>query len=222
MGSPTLHPGVNIALSRFDMDELHVAKAIIAGELTSPQWYNDNLFLIALRITGTGASYRTAHEEYVWRDPSIYMTPEFLERCQGLPVVFDHPDGSLLNTKEFLDRMVGTIFLPYLKPEVNEVWGIAKILDVKAAELLATDKMSTSPAVLCLGQKLPMKDGKMLLVEDKPHFLDSLAICPLGVWDKGRPAAGVESVDAQSAEEAETLDLFLRNLKIYELSHRYG
>ena len=68
-----------------DLDELGIAKAIRDGALTSPQEYA-NLLLVALRITGTGAAYRSGANEFVWRDPSIYLNAEFLQRCNGLPV----------------------------------------------------------------------------------------------------------------------------------------
>lgn len=218
LGAPGNHPGVYIALSRFEMDELAVAKAIRDGELSSPQAY-ENLLLIALRITGTGMSYRSAHKEYVWRDASIYMNPEFLERCAGLPVILQHPKKSLLNTEEFRERIVGTIFVPFLKPEVQEVWGIAKILDMEIAEVLKDEVMSTSPAVLCLGDKVPMPGGENMLVEDKPHLLDHLALCPQGVWDKGGPPMGVESIDAERAD-SDPLDIILRTVKINEIAQR--
>lgn len=217
LSSSLLHPGVYIALNRFQMDELAVAKAIRDGELSSPQAY-ENLLLIALRITGTGMSYRSAHKEYVWRDASIYMNPEFLERCNGLPVILQHPKKSLLNTEEFRDRISGTIFVPYLKPEAQEVWGIAKILDMEVAEMLKDEVMSTSPAVLCLGDKVTMAGGENMLVEDKPHLLDHLALCPLGVWDRGGPPMGVESIDAERADSA--LDVILHRAKLNEIVNR--
>lgn len=199
LSSPLLHPGVRIALQRFDMDELSIAKAIQAQELTSPQRYG-NLLLIAMRITGTGRAYRQSIDEYVWRDPSIYLNDEFLERCMGLPVIMEHPKAKMLDTNEFRDRIVGMITVPYIRD--NEVWGVAKILDMEAADMLETEKMSTSPAVVFVnaeasGVKMPMKDGATLLIEGKPSLLDHVALTPLGVWDKGGPPTGVESIDAE-------------------------
>jgi len=216
MSSPVLHPGVNIALLRFDLDELGIAKAIQAGELTSPQRYG-NLMLIAIRITGTGASYRQALDEYVWRDSSLYLTPEFLERCNGLPVIVEHPKGKMLNTDEFKDRIAGMIFLPYIQGD--EVWGIAKILDMDVAQMLEEETMSTSPAVVFLnaavGSKYTMKDGNTLLIEGKPSLLDHVAICAVGIWDKGGPPLGIESIDTKADSAA--LDLILRQLKVNEV-----
>ena len=217
----TLHPGPRIAIARLTMDELGVAKAIRDGDLTSPQYYGKDMMLVALRITGTGMSYRPQVGEFVWRDSSIYMNAEFLERCNGLEVIFRHPKKTMLNTEEFRDRIVGTIFVPYLKPEVEEVWGIAKIRDMHAAKLLENEDMSTSPGVLCLGNKTPGPDGKPILIEDKPFLLDHLAILlEPGVWDKGGPLAGVESVDAGVDEEQSPLDLILRKLKLNDLVDR--
>lgn len=222
--NPDLHPGAYVALNRFDMDELAVAKAMAAGELASPQLYNKDLMLIALRITGTGVSYRSAHKEYVWRDPALYMNQEFLERCNGLEVIFRHPKKTMLNTQEFLDRIVGTIFVPYLKSELNEVWGIAKIRDMDAGQMLATEEMSTSPGVLCIGEKIEVSDGRRMLLEDKPTLLDHLAILPPGepgVWDKGLPVSGVDAIDAVPLpDDDEPLDVILRRLQINEVASR--
>jgi 8-oxo-dGTP pyrophosphatase MutT (NUDIX family) len=189
-----LHPGVKIALERFRMDELGVARAIALGELTSPQRY-ENMSLFALRITGTGVAYRQGLDEFVWRDPKIYLNEEFLARCAGLPVIVDHPEKNALDSQEFQDRIVGTILLPYI--EGNEVWGVAKIFDDSTIKMLKTHQLSTSPAVVfrnagsTLAKKL--KDGKTLLIEGKPSLLDHLAICEQGVWDKGGEPTGVKS-----------------------------
>jgi 8-oxo-dGTP pyrophosphatase MutT (NUDIX family) len=221
LSSSLLHPGVPIALRRFEMHELDMAKAIVSGELTSPQRY-ENLLLVAIRITGTGVSYRGGkHDEFPWRDPSLYLNPEFLERCNGLPVILEHPDKTFLNTKEFRNRIVGTIFLPYIKND--EVWGIAKILDMEAAEMLESDKMSTSPAVFCGGLKYKMKDGTKLLIEEEPTIVDHIALLfeGQGVWDKGLGMAGVESIDAVPiADSASPLDDILRTLKLHDIAAR--
>lgn len=188
-----IHPGVLVSLSRLGMDELGVAQAIRDGELVSPQWY-ENVALFALRITGTGVAYRTKLDEYVYRKPDLYLNQHFLDRCNGLPVIWEHPDTGKLNTEEFLDRVIGTIVLPYIKGE--EVWGIAKIYDQDAARAMESKQLSTSPAVVFRAtdgnQRATLEDGSALLVEGKPSLLDHLAICEEGVWDKGRDPTGVE------------------------------
>ena len=198
-GAPQpLHPGVAIALARLDMDELGVARAMAAGQLTSPQRY-ENVWLFAIRITGTGVSYRHARKEFVWRDPSVYINDEFLARCNGLAVIWEHPEKSLLNHKEFGDRAIGSVMLPYLRDDKpDEVWGIAKVYDEEAAREMRDNVMSTSPAVNFAdpseNDRIKLEDGKIMLIEGKPSLLDHIAICSAGVWDKGGDPTGVESV----------------------------
>jgi 8-oxo-dGTP pyrophosphatase MutT (NUDIX family) len=225
LSSTALHPGVYIALQRFDMDELGVSRAIVTGELTSPQRYK-NLLLIAIRITGTGAAYRTTGDEFVWRDPSIYMNDEFLQRCNGLFVILNHPpDKPTLDTDQFRKRIVGSVFLPFLKPEINEVWGVAKIADMDIAELLENEPVSTSPGVLFLKselrRELATEDGKTIVIEGEPCLLDHIALCPYGVWDKGGDPAGVDSIEARhdSIDEVK-LDTMLRLFKLDEFHRR--
>jgi 8-oxo-dGTP pyrophosphatase MutT (NUDIX family) len=188
-----LHPGAAVSLKRMFMDELQVAKCIRDGELVSPQHF-ENVWLFALRITGTGTAYRRRLDEYVYRKPENYLTSEFLERCNGLPVIWEHPEAGKLDGKEFADRIIGTILLPYIQGD--EVWGIAKIYDDGAANLMATKQLSTSPAVVFRhtdgNVHAKLENGHSLLVEGKPSLLDHLAICEEGVWDKGGDPAGVE------------------------------
>lgn len=197
-----LHPGVQVALDRLAMDELGVARAMAAGRLTSPQRY-ENVWLFAIRITGTGASYRHARKEFVWRDPSIYLNDDFLARCAGLSVIWEHPEKSLLSHKEFGERAIGSVMLPYLRADKpDEVWGIAKIYDEEAALEMRQDQMSTSPAVNFAdpteNDRIKLEDGSVMLIEGKPSLLDHIAICPAGVWDKGGDPTGVESVEVMA------------------------
>jgi len=198
-----LHPGCRIALDRPAMNELDVARAMATGELSSPQRYM-NVSLFAIRITGTGAAYRRALDEYVWRKPEMYLNDEFVARCNGLQVIFEHPDGATLNSKEFAERSVGSIMLPYVMGD--EVWGIAKIYDDEAIGVLLTDPMSTSPTVvLSPGSKTyKANDGSTILDESEPLLLDHVAICARGVWDKGGEPRGVTSAtigDSDMTEE---------------------
>jgi hypothetical protein len=197
--SLNLHPGVAVAIRRLTADELGVARMIAAGELSSPQQY-ENIALFALRVTGTGAAYRRALEEFVWRDPKIYLNDEFLARCAGVPVVFWHQKGGVLSTKEFVDRTVGMIFFAYIKGD--EVWAIARIYDENAAKIISSEQWSTSPTVIfrdpSVNSKVTLEDGKTLLIEGKPSLIDSLAICEKGVWDKGGPPIGVDSAHVAS------------------------
>ncbi len=217
-----LHPGLLTTLSIPSMHEMDVAKAVRDKELASPVYFGD-FMLVNMRITGTGASYRSARDEFVWRDPAIYMNQDFLERCNGLPVIMDHPKGGNLDSKEFANRAVGTIVLPYLDEAAKEVWGVAKIYDEAAKQLIADGKLSTSPAVVFIkdpGYEKKLKDGKHILVEGEPELLDHLALCHLGVWDKDGPPKGVESNVVADSEQPSALPVIARHCLIYDLNRR--
>lgn len=188
-----LHPGCKVALDRMRMNELDVAKCIRDGILVSPQRF-ENMWLFAVRITGTGTAYRNRLDEYAYRPPEYYLTPQFLERCSGLPVIWLHPKKVVLNSKEFDDRVIGSIMLPYLKGD--EVWGIARIYNRDAAALMENEELSTSPTVVWRAgsnNKLETEDGSKLLIEGDPHLIDHVAICEQGVWDKGGDPSGVDA-----------------------------
>jgi 8-oxo-dGTP pyrophosphatase MutT (NUDIX family) len=201
-----LHPGCRIALDKLFMDELGIARAMAAGELTSPQRYI-NMTMWAMRITGTGRSFRknqkrkdekgneVTYDEHVYRPPEHYLTQEFLDRCNGLAVIWEHPTKATLNSKEFSKRIIGTTLLPYI--EGDEVWGITKVYDDEANKLLESGQLSTSPTVvfteLSVNTTLALPDGTMLLFEGKPYLLDHIAVCEQGVWDKGGEPSGVSN-----------------------------
>lgn len=197
-----LHPGMEMVLARFGMDELAIAEAMSLGKLASPSVYQ-NLVLFNIRITGTGLSYRVDHDEYVWRDPSLYLNDRFIKRCSGLIVIWEHPEGTIVDSQEFADRIVGTVFLPYVptdKPE--EVWAIVKMYDDAAIAELETNPYSTSPSVTLRKGSNATKDldGEQLLIEGVPALIDHVALCAHGVWDKGGPPDGVESADIIRAD----------------------
>ena len=193
---PTILPAYD-AIARLSMDELGVAEYIAAGKFTSPQRYC-NIWLYAIRITGTGVAYRAGRGEggtgeFTFRPEAEWVTPDFLRRCNGLPVVWEHPETPILTSDEFADRIVGTVFLPYAKD--GEVWGVAKIFDETAQKLLRSDQWSTSPGVLAApdAETLPLESGETLLYEGAPFLLDHIAICEQGVWDKYGAPRGVET-----------------------------
>ena len=197
--------------------ELDIAKKIRDGELTSPLEYK-NIVMYNLRITGTGVSYRSKLDEYVRRNPDDYLNDEFLERCNGLPVLFayrkdvktdaetvnGHPEKDKLDSESFANSVVGMIVLPYIRG--NEVWGIAKIYDAEAAHIMSELQLSTSPAVQFMpgtNKVQQLQDGSHLLIEGKPELLDHLAVVANGVWDKGGKPSGVLN-DSNHAGMAET------------------
>jgi len=176
-------------------NELDIAESMSHGDLLSPYKY-ENVWLFDLRITGTGTSYRKAHEEFVYRTPDNFLTEEFVDRCNGLPLIFEHPSDIILNTEEFRQRIIGTIFLPYIRGD--EVRGIAKVFDEDGAKLMMASHESTSPAVVFrdAGSTETIEiNGKTVLIEGKPSYLDHLAICEEGVWDKGGEPSGINQGD---------------------------
>jgi hypothetical protein len=174
------------------MTELELAEAIRDEELVSPQ-YIENVALVDMRISGTGISYRPKLNEWVYRREAVYLTPEFLQRCNGLPVIMDHPDTQILTSEEFARRIVGTMFLPYVRGE--DVRGVARLYDRSAVQMMLEDQLSTSPSVVFRDTKvnysIELDEGEKLLVEGKPSFVDHLAICEKGVWDKGGDPSGI-------------------------------
>jgi 8-oxo-dGTP pyrophosphatase MutT (NUDIX family) len=203
-GSLNLHPGCMIALRKMrGMNELELAEAIRDEELVSPQ-YVENIALVDMRISGTGFSFRPKLNEWVYRRDTVYLTPEFLQRCGGIPIIMEHPDTQILNSDEFARRIVGTMSLPYVKGE--DVWGIARIYDKEAISMMTSEQLSTSPSVVFRDPKvnynIEMDDGSTLLVEGKPSFVDHLAICEKGVWDKGGDASGIR-IDEATGEPQE-------------------
>ena len=225
-----LHPGCRFvlesdafkAIKKAHMTETEVARAIASGEMTSPQFVR-NVWLFAIRITGTGTSYRSKDNEYVYRPPENYLNDEFLARCNGLTVIVDHPKAAVLDSKEFKKRNVGSVLLPFIaRTEVvgecviavadiengDEVWGIAKVYDEATAILMSSEQLSTSPSVVFRNpdvenSTVTLDGGQPLLIEGNPILLDHIAICEAGVWDKGGPPTGVSTNHVQEPEMTE-------------------
>lgn len=206
------HPGVAAALDIASIHtELDAARLVMRGILPSPTRYA-NMSLFDLRVTGTSTAYRSADDEMTYRPPELYLNDEFLQRCNGLPVVWVHPDAGRLNSEEYKDRTIGAIMLPYIKGD--EVWGIARIYDDDAIHAMTEKQLSTSPGVVFRSMKdnatITDEEGNSLLIEGTPALLDHLAICEQGVWDKGGNPAGItltdlEGVNMSDAENKESV-----------------
>ena len=181
------------------------------GDLPSPQKLG-TMELFDIRITGTGASYRAGLQEYVWRDPSLTLTDEFLARCNGLPVIWEHPEAvGKLNSEEFGNRVIGSVMLPYIREDA--VHAIVRVYDEDAIKAMKDTQLSTSPGVVFApsdgNESFKLPNGDTLLIEGIPSLLDHVAICEQGVWDKGRAPTGVlttalnqeESHMAEKSEE---------------------
>ncbi|TKZ27674.1 DUF2213 domain-containing protein [Brachyspira catarrhinii] len=118
-------------------------QGLIEGSLKSPQIYEESLYM-KLRITGTGITERYKEDEngdVVFDDennPVTYkinrledefLSNKFLKACVGIPVLIEHPDSKLLNGENYKNHVVGNIVAAYIKPDIKEVWGIARIYD---------------------------------------------------------------------------------------------
>lgn len=197
-----LHPGVadTLRIARADT-EMAIAELMAEGILPSPQRAG-NMWLWRMRITGTGTAYRSKLGEHVYRPPEHYLTSEFLTRCNGLPVVWEHPAKNVLDSTEYSDRVVGSIMLAFIAGE--DVDGIARVYDDSANQIMSSKQMSTSPTVVFAESSdnatVTLENGEPLLIEGKPYLLDHLAICEQGVWDKGGAPTGVNLTNQEVTE----------------------
>lgn len=111
-----LHPGMVAMLDAEPLNEKDVAGLIAGGQLTSPQFFR-NMYLWALRITGTGVTWRSKFRQYAYRSPENYLTDDFLARCSGLPVIWLHPEKNTLNSEEYAARTIGAIAFAWIQGE---------------------------------------------------------------------------------------------------------
>ncbi|EOC9629717.1 NUDIX hydrolase [Enterobacter ludwigii] len=180
-----------------NLTEFEAAQYIRDGTLASPVKFS-NMWLVNLRITGTGAAYRYGLKEFVWRDPNLYLNEEFLLRCNGLPVLYDHADKAPMSEEEFKKRIVGSVMLPYIKGD--EVWAIVRIYVKEIVDKIINEETSTSPSVIFGGESgcTERSEGDSnFLIEGVPFLLDHIAVVTKdhgsrGVWDKNGIPEGIE------------------------------
>nr|WP_273693532.1 cell envelope integrity protein TolA [Buttiauxella sp. S19-1] len=175
------------------------------------------MWLVNLRITGTGAAYRYGLKEFVWRDPTLYLNEEFLLRCNGLPVLYDHAEKAPMSEEEFKKRSVGSVMLPYIKGD--EVWAIVRIYVKEIVQKIVNEETSTSPSVIFGGESgcTERAEGDSnFLIEGVPFLLDHIAIVTkdqgsLGVWDKDGVPEGIEVTNKGDLEmDKEELQILLK------------
>ncbi|MBC5086231.1 NUDIX domain-containing protein [Klebsiella quasipneumoniae] len=198
-----LHQPFAEMLAQQALNETDVAALIADGTLSSPQYFY-NMWMFAIRVTGTGVTWRSADQEMTLRNPDDYLTPEFLQRVAGVPLIWLHPEKRTLDSDEFSKRVIGTLTNAWVADK-GEVWAVARVYDAEAAEIMATRQLSTSPTVKFseVAQSI-IVDGQPLLVEPSPELLDHVAICEQGVWDKLLNPTGVKSDSIP--KEAEKMD----------------
>ncbi|HHT7403177.1 TPA: NUDIX hydrolase [Raoultella ornithinolytica] len=198
-----LHQPFAEMLAQQALNETEVAALIADGTLSSPQYFY-NMWMFAIRVTGTGVTWRSADQEMTFRNPDDYLTPEFLQRVAGVPLIWLHPEKRTLDSNEFSKRVIGTLTNAWVADK-GEVWAVARVYDAEAAEIMATRQLSTSPTVkFSEVAKSIIVDGQPLLVEPSPELLDHVAICEQGVWDKLLNPTGVKSDSIP--KEAENMD----------------
>lgn len=199
-----LHQPFAEMLAQQALNETDVATLIADGTLSSPQYFI-NMWMFAIRVTGTGVTWRSADQQMAFRNPDDYLTPEFLQRVAGLPLIWLHPEKNTLDSDEFAKRVIGTLTNSWVADN-GEVWAIARVYDAEAAEIMATRQLSTSPTVkfVEVPDSIIEIDGQPLLVEPSPELLDHVAICEQGVWDKLLNPTGVKSDSIP--KEAEKMD----------------
>lgn len=199
-----LHQPFAEMLAQQALNETQVAALIADGTLSSPQFFI-NMWMFAIRVTGTGVTWRSADQQMAFRNPDDYLTPEFLQRVAGVPLIWLHPEKNKLDSDEFAKRVIGTLTNSWVADN-GEVWAIARVYDAEAAEIMATRQLSTSPTVTFseMQDSIIKIDGQPLLVEGSPVLLDHVAICEKGVWDKLLAPTGVKSDSIPN--EAEKMD----------------
>lgn len=207
-----LHQPFAEMLAQQALNETEVAALIADGTLSSPQFFI-NMWMFAIRVTGTGVTWRSADQQMAFRNPDDYLTPEFLQRVAGVPLIWLHPEKNKLDSDEFAKRVIGTLTNSWVADN-GEVWAIARVYDAEAAEIMATRQLSTSPTVTFseMQDSIIKIDGQPLLVEGSPVLLDHVAICEQGVWDKLLAPTGVKSDsipnEAEKMDEEKFVELF--------------
>ena len=187
--------------------ELQIYEALARGDLPSPYPLGGS-WAIVMRISGTGCAFRARLNEFAWRDPALWLTPEMCQRWLGAPVVIEHPGSEVLQPGFFADRVLGAVAYTWTT-DADLMCVTRTFNDRIASELINPDSavsFDTSPGVLTAGTKIALSDGAVLLIEDPPELCDHLAFLvapkgePSGVWSKDDPEnLGVptkETVDA--------------------------
>jgi hypothetical protein len=93
--------------------ELDICRGLIEGALPSPTPWQNSTY-IALRLSGTGVAFRPSPNEYVYREPAIWLSPDMQRRVLGLPIIIEHAPGGLMTSQYFGERCVGIVVAAYV------------------------------------------------------------------------------------------------------------
>jgi hypothetical protein len=183
--------------------DIDIARLISIGPLPSPMPFH-NSTLIKIRLSGTGVAYRRKHDEFVYRDPKLYLSWRFADRWRGVALVENHPESQELDGDTFVSSICGIVTYAFPDFEAGELMGIARIFDKRIAAILEAGNYTTSPAVLNPDGIMLEVGGDKLLAENEPAVIDHVALLDvdknqLGVWDKGDTTnnPGVEITEQQ-------------------------
>ena len=164
--------------------ESDVINGMRTGELPSPTRLGNSLYY-RMRMTGTGAVWRSDGGD-TYRNASKYINKGFVSACVGIPLVMDHPESGRIGPH---DKIIGVTVSAYTLKLMRmplEIWVISRVIDGAAQEAsLLTEVLSTSPSVI-VGES---PDGYS---EGDPLVIDHLAVCAVGVWDRGGPVYGID------------------------------
>lgn len=172
-----------------------ISQRIIDGDLKSPyipagenEYPAEDAIYVDMRITGTGKTLRNKKfngqevvdkngniiQDVYYRPPEEFLTPEFVQACNGLPVTIQHPDDNFHMGN--IDFFIGTIIHPYIKG--TEVWGVARIYDGRFFEAIHKGISSTSPSVI--SDDVLQEDGSY---KEVFKSINHVALVPVGHWD---------------------------------------
>lgn len=177
------------------LTDLDIAKKMASGEINNIV-ATGNYLLVPMRITGTGISSRRFKNKKgeiinykVDRPESSFLSQEFLDMCAGLPVCLFHSGKKPIDYTNYKDYVIGNIFYPYIKD--TEVWGVAKIYDLRFLDALDNKIESTSPMVISKNIKT---DSDSEIYEEKLNSINHVAFVSAGHWDTDKPAIGNKKI----------------------------
>lgn len=185
-----VNPHCMHAIRRWTYNDHDLGALMQSGEIIGPSTYFNQTYF-PMRITGTGPALRMEGMQYTYRNPSDYLNEEFVERCNGLNILWEHPDSAFTNEETLSQRCIGNISYAYVKGD--EVWGVGKITGDEAAAMLASGAYSTSPSIISVVKSDTNKGGARFTVEGQALHLDHLAVVHIGVWDKLSQPGGIAS-----------------------------
>lgn len=185
-----LHEVCRPAIERWRFTEADIQRLIVDGTLIGPSSYFSQV-LMPVRITGTGLAMRVEKMQFTFRDTDDYLNEDFLKRCNGLPLLWQHADKDFTDGDTLGAQSIGLVTDAYVRD--SDVWGVAKILDLDAAIAMATGAYSTSPSFITHIDSRSSSGGVDVTVEGQILHLDHLAVVQAGVWDKLGEPCGIDT-----------------------------